>query len=200
MDIRKILLPGLIETSRLSESVYVIRDLFVNLFFVRTSQGLICIDTGFRNGHLKNEMNALGLCPDEVRLVLLTHLHWDHCRCVSAFPHARIYAGRNERGNRYDKISENELLQLGETTIRGIEIQGHTWGSVCYLINGKYLFTGDCLRLQSGRIKVFHRLFNQSTSDLKRSVYQKLSLLNDQVQILFTSHSGLKDKPALGDL
>lgn len=38
----------------------------------------------------------LGVTPDDVRLVVCTHLHYDHCGCNWLFPNARIVVQRRE--------------------------------------------------------------------------------------------------------
>ncbi len=39
---------------------------------------------------------AAGVAPGEVRLIILTHLHWDHCHNLHRFPGARVAVQRRE--------------------------------------------------------------------------------------------------------
>lgn len=43
-----------------------------------------------------NRLKELGLAPDDVKTVVLTHMHNDHAGGVEFFPHARFLVNRNE--------------------------------------------------------------------------------------------------------
>ena len=118
-------------------------------------------------------MSWLSIDPASVRHILITHQDTDHVGAVEAdspglFRDAKLYIGEVE--NRYltgevrRKViyrlyklpqvtihNEKVLLHDGEVfDIGGIKIEcflvpGHTWGHMVYLIDDKYLFTGDTL-------------------------------------------------------
>ena len=118
-------------------------------------------------------MGWLGINPASIRQILITHQDTDHVGAVEAdspglFQKAVLYVGEIE--NRYltgavrrrviyrlYKLpqvtirNEKVLLQDGQILeIDGIRIEcflvpGHTWGHMVYLIDDKYLFTGDTL-------------------------------------------------------
>ena len=111
--------------------------------------------------------------PKSIRHILITHQDTDHVGAVESdspglFRDAKLYIGEVE--NRYltgevrRKVicrlyklpqvtihNEKVLLHDGEVfNIGGIKIEcflvpGHTWGHMVYLIDDKYLFTGDTL-------------------------------------------------------
>lgn len=64
-------------------------DASVNAFVVDTGDQRILIDTGagaltgYTGGHLQNHLCAAGYPPESITLVLLTHIHSDHCGGVS---------------------------------------------------------------------------------------------------------------------
>jgi glyoxylase-like metal-dependent hydrolase (beta-lactamase superfamily II) len=85
----------------------------IGAFAVRSDGRLILVDTGignknrteFRNGILPENMLAAGISPDDVDLVLITHLHVDHVgwntierdgAWVPFFPRARYVIQRRE--------------------------------------------------------------------------------------------------------
>ncbi len=80
-------------------------------FVIRTGERTILVDTGLgpkglwdggeREGGLPDSLGALGVSPDEVDVVFLTHLHIDHvgwntdAEGVVAFPRARYVVHRD---------------------------------------------------------------------------------------------------------
>ena len=118
-------------------------------------------------------MGWLGIDPQSIRHILITHQDTDHVGAVEAdspglFRHARLYVGEIE--NRYltgevrrkviyhlyklpqvtinnEKVllKDNEIFRIGDIEIRCFLVPGHTWGHIVYLIDNKYLFTGDTI-------------------------------------------------------
>jgi glyoxylase-like metal-dependent hydrolase (beta-lactamase superfamily II) len=73
----------------------------VNAFLVRSQDGLILIDAGYGR-ELFSNLKALGVEPDQIGAVLLTHMHGDHIGGLldggkAAFPKAGLYLARQER-------------------------------------------------------------------------------------------------------
>jgi glyoxylase-like metal-dependent hydrolase (beta-lactamase superfamily II) len=74
---------------------------------LRSPDETILVDTGWdpalaakrgRTGHLEplRAMELLGIRPDTISRLVLTHLHWDHTGNVSAFPDAEILVQERE--------------------------------------------------------------------------------------------------------
>ncbi len=59
-------------------------DIWVNCFLINTADKLVLVDTGtggnemFDGGRLPAALNAAGVSPDAIDIVLMTHLHPDH--------------------------------------------------------------------------------------------------------------------------
>ena len=98
----------------------------------------------------------------DVQAILITHNHWDHLEgfdIVTERFKVPVGIGANdaeavaERDGYRDPIdvSQDNILQVGEITIRCIETPGHTLGSTSYLLPGDNpasaprVFTGDTL-------------------------------------------------------
>ncbi|XUV80593.1 MBL fold metallo-hydrolase [Enterobacter sp. TMH.L2] len=73
----------------------------INAFVINTGRELILVDTGAgelfgsAGGHLLENLRAAGIAPEDISLVLLTHIHADHSGGVEyrgkpAFPNARV--------------------------------------------------------------------------------------------------------------
>jgi glyoxylase-like metal-dependent hydrolase (beta-lactamase superfamily II) len=81
----------------------------VNCFLVESGSATILIDAGIggtpdaASGRLPKELENLGLRPEDISHVCLTHLHADHAGGIvsmagqSAFPHAEYVAHREEK-------------------------------------------------------------------------------------------------------
>lgn len=119
-------------------------------------------------------VRALGIDPDEVGLVVNTHLHWDHCSNNHLFPNARIAVQQREIAfarnpvvwhrrqfedllgvtaswlraeERIDPIDGDTELAPGLSVV---SLPGHTPGSQGVVVEAetnRYLIAGDCVDL-----------------------------------------------------
>lgn len=192
--LRRLLCPGLLESGALSDSLLAIRDGFVNLYVARSAAGLVCIDAGWRPAAVGREFAKLGLAPQEVRAVFLTHRHWDHARGLALYPQAQVFVGSRERRQRPVPMSAWQPLADGQTVVAaGIQVQavatpGHTLGSISYVVAGTLLFTGDTLRLRHGRALPFHACCNRDGQALRASLRRLAGLVG--IERLYSAHSG----------
>ena len=162
-----------LNTGWIDENVACVREWVANVFFYRKGDTTIMIDAGYNYDRLAEKMNWLGIDPHSIRHILITHQDTDHVGAVEAdspglFRDAALYIGEIE--NRYltgevrRKViyhlyklpqvtinNEKVLLHDGQgLDIDGVRIEcflvpGHTWGHMVYLIDDKYLFTGDTI-------------------------------------------------------
>jgi N-acyl homoserine lactone hydrolase len=119
------------------------------------------------NESIDKALNDIRVSPEEIDIVILTHLHWDHASNNHLFPNARFIAQRKE----YDYLTapepeikagyEPELvlrteykLVDGDTDIvPGISVvlaPGHSTGMQCVVVEtgaGKYILGGDLITL-----------------------------------------------------
>ena len=78
-------------------------------FVVVHPDGIVIVDTGVGGGHpgidalyrpqrrpVADHLSALKIAPDDVTLVINTHLHFDHCGDNSLFPDKRILVQKPE--------------------------------------------------------------------------------------------------------
>lgn len=84
-------------------------DLDIDYYFwvIRDSQGVFLVDTGFdpevgdrrRRAHYTTPAQVLpelGIAPDDVTAVVITHAHWDHTGNARQFPHAQLVMTESE--------------------------------------------------------------------------------------------------------
>lgn len=124
------------------------------------------IDPGFESAELTNAVLAAG--AEHVKLILLTHGHFDHIMGVAGIQrltHAKICiysddmlfttdnslnlssmmtSSRMEPFTADIALNDGDVIELGSLSIRVIYTPGHTIGSCCYLVENA-LFTGDTL-------------------------------------------------------
>lgn len=162
-----------LNTGWIDEHVACVREWVANIFFYRKGGKTIMIDAGYNYDRLEEKMGWLGIDPKSIRDILITHQDTDHVGAVEAdspglFRQARLYVGEIE--NRYltgevrrkviyhlyklpqvtinnEKVllKDEQVFHIGEIEIRCFHVPGHTWGHMAYLIDGKYLFTGDTI-------------------------------------------------------
>jgi hydroxyacylglutathione hydrolase len=197
-----------VETSQVTNDIYAVKDNIVNMFLIKDGSEFIAIDAGQKKRTITNEFQKLGLDPDQVKAVLLTHSDFDHVGAISLYKNAKVYLPEDEEqvingetgrflffGNKLDvksyKLIDDEVFWIDSVKILPIPVPGHTPGSTCYIVNNKYLFTGDALRLKAGNIDLFPKFINKNARRAKNSI-NKLTDLSG-VQYIFTAHYGYTD-------
>lgn len=194
------------ETKEIIDNIYAIQDSFTNLFLIKDGDTYIAIDGGNNLDVVSEGLNKLGIKPDQINTILLTHTDGDHIAAISLFKKAQVYLSKQEEqllngekarflffGNNiqtkeYSLINDQEVLQFGNIKVKGILTPGHTIGSMCYLINDKYLFTGDAIGLKDGKIHAFNDFFNMDTKMSIQSI-EKITSLSG-LEYIFTAHYG----------
>ena len=162
-----------LNTGRIDENVACVREWVANIFFYCKGNTTIMIDAGYNYDRLEEKMNRLGIEPKSIRHILITHQDTDHVGAVEIdspglFKKAKLYIGEIE--NRYltgevrrkviyhlyklpqvtiknEKVllSDGEIIDIDGIKIECFLVPGHTWGHMVYLIDDKYLFTGDTI-------------------------------------------------------
>lgn len=122
------------------------------------------IDNGdYKNKeYIKSEIEKI-ISLDKIKIILLTHLHYDHVGNLELFPSAEIYANieeikdyKNSSNNFFfgdvpeviDNILREKLkpLPIKINNLEVVDVPGHTKGSVAFLDKKrKLLFSGDTL-------------------------------------------------------
>lgn len=88
--------------------------------------------------------------------ILLTHSHFDHVNLVRPFVHqynAQVFMSAKEidyykfRCPNLNQLQNSEIIQIGETSVVGLETPGHTAGGMCLLLSAS-LFSGDTIFIE----------------------------------------------------
>ena len=131
---------------------------------VETNQGLTLIDTGlglddyahptwftqfFRiitsmpfdpQEAAVNQIQRLGYKPEDLKHIILTHMHFDHCGGLPDFPHAKVHVYKKE----YDAFVKHKGLLSAGYVKRHI---AHKPGFVLYEDTNEKWFDFDAIRL-----------------------------------------------------
>jgi N-acyl homoserine lactone hydrolase len=170
-------------------------DLPVMSFLIRHRQANVLFDTGCHpsalrdpvarwrglakvikpicdpDDHLISSLRSIGVPPDDVDVVICSHLHPDHCGCNAFFKHATIIVHQKEivaarapnaeqmgylapewDFGTFDQLSgERDLFGDGKIVL--IDLPGHTPGSIGALVtlekSGTYLLAADTVSLRA---------------------------------------------------
>lgn len=162
-----------LNTGWIDENVACVREWVANIFFYRRGETTIMIDAGYNYDRPAEKMGWLEIDAKSIRHILITHQDTDHVGAVEAdglglFKKAKLYIGEIENryltgevrrrvmhrlyklpqvtiNNKKQLLKDGETFKIGNIKIHAFLVPGHTWGHMVYLIDDKYLFTGDTI-------------------------------------------------------
>ncbi len=212
-----------LNTGRIDDHVYCVREWIANIFFYTKNGTTIMIDAGYNYARLKEKMDWLGIEPSSIKHILITHQDTDHVGAIERdsdglFRYARVYIGETENmyltGLRRRKVifglyklpmveTENEkrLLKDGDVffindiKVEAILVPGHTWGHMVYLIDDAYLFTGDTIWFGPDGGYSFINSLAENNELAKKSLVKLEGLLRSRglAPKVITGHTGWSD-------
>lgn len=195
-----------IETGEIMDNIFSIQDSYANLFIVKDGESYIAVDGGIHSDIVSKELNKIGVDPDKIKAVFLTHSDSDHTAAIKLFKNAQIYLSPQEiqfqngpkprkyffkskiKTDGFSTISDGQTINIGNIKIKGILTPGHTPGMMCYQINDKYLFSGDLVCINNGHIEKFDEFFNMDDKMATKSIEIITTL--PAVEFIFTAHFG----------
>jgi hydroxyacylglutathione hydrolase len=154
----------MISTTNIGDDIYKFTgNDVVNCYLIKDQK--IIIDTGNPTDRtsLKQAISKI-IELEDIKIVLLTHLHYDHSGNVCLFPNAKFYTSQEEidayakHGTSLtfdmfgmginDDIDRCNLLPISQFSNSKFEIfftPGHTPGEISFLYDKIYLFSGDVI-------------------------------------------------------
>jgi glyoxylase-like metal-dependent hydrolase (beta-lactamase superfamily II) len=195
-------------TQEITGGVYAVKDANVNLFLIKGNDGYIAVDAGNSSDTVRREMQKLSIDPLKVVAVFLTHTDLDHVAALGLFAKAKIYISKdeeqmingktprffvihNKKIPHYELLNDNQTVSISGLDIRGIATPGHTPGSMSYVVNGAFLFTGDTMSLKEGKAALFNEFFNMDSKTEIESIRKLATVQN--LKYVFTAHYGFTD-------
>lgn len=162
-----------LNTGWINENVACVREWIANIFFYTKNGTTVMIDAGYNYERLREKMGWLDIDPASIRHILITHQDTDHVGALETdsgqlFRDATVYISEIENryltgetrrkvfhgfyklprvkmDNQKVLLKDGQVLRIGDIKIECILVPGHTWGHMVYLIDEKYLFTGDTI-------------------------------------------------------
>lgn len=122
---------------------------------VRNGERNIVVDTSSeeRKDSILYSLQQLGILPEEIDTVVITHLHDDHTGNIGLFPRARLMAHEHE-----SPPFDWTILKGGEELIPGVKVMhtpGHSPGSISVFVEAdrRYAIAGDALPTEDNYVK-----------------------------------------------
>jgi metallo-beta-lactamase class B len=140
-----------VEPARVFDNLYFVGDRSTSAWALTTSDGIILIDAGFHHnveGTIIGGMRKLGLKPEDIRYVIVSHGHNDHfggANLLQKSFKARIVMSEADwehmvtwpqRGipapfpDRDVVVKDGDLIRLGDQSVRMVVTPGHTPGTI----------------------------------------------------------------------
>jgi metallo-beta-lactamase class B len=129
---------------KLFDNLYYVGRTDVGAWVIKTSDGLALIDTLYTPQDAENiiipGMRKLGLNPDDLKVVFVTHFHGDHSGGVPYFQQRGVRVMLSQADwasmpshaapNAASVASDGQVITLGDTPITVVFTPGHTPGAI----------------------------------------------------------------------
>ncbi|MEM2024929.1 MAG: MBL fold metallo-hydrolase [Desulfurococcaceae archaeon] len=176
------------------KGVFLIRGEISNIYLVAKQGGYLLVDAGSQQDPplVISSIESLGLKPNQVKHILVTHYHWDH---INGLPRLKEYTGAKVVAHKDEEdllskegVSADILLSHGDI-IAGFQVihsPGHTPGSACYLdLDREALFVGDLVYEEN---KELHEVDQQYTQDPAKNRESIANLLSYKFKHVMPGH------------
>ena len=173
-----------------------------NIYVVGKDEAVV-IDTGVGNyaNPVWPQLEELGVTPDKVKGVVLTHAHHDHA--MGAFiilqrADPRVYVHRLDTqyiasrfGDNLVKVEDGDVIETELWPLEAIWTPGHTEGGMClYAREERILFSGDTVFPDGG-----YGAYHGESGSLKAIIESLRRLSELEVDIMLPGHG----RPLLED-
>jgi hydroxyacylglutathione hydrolase len=161
-----------------------------------TTREAAVVDPSFNAGEITRILKAENL---RLKYIVNTHGHSDHTvgnEELRAIFNAKTIAHRLSRINADVEVDDGNTIYVGDVSIKVIYTPGHTTDSICLLVDGKKLLTGDTLFVgECGRTD----LPGGNPRSMYDSLFNKLLKLDDDVEVYPGHDYGPKPYSTIGE-
>jgi glyoxylase-like metal-dependent hydrolase (beta-lactamase superfamily II) len=158
---------------------------------------------------LASQLEQLGVKPEDIKLMALSHSHPDHAGNLEMFPHTMLLVQRAE----YDWKGRQDTLQFnpnhpvtkidgdhdvfGDGSLMLIFTPGHTPGHQSLLVRlpktGPVILSGDVVHLTENLVNRGVPVNNESKEDSIHSIDKVLALMAKEHAQLWVNHDAIQD-------
>lgn len=147
----------------------------------------IVVDTGspFMKAGIKTSLKQIGIFPEDVDILILTHNHSDHKGNVAMFPKAKLLVHERESPVRGSEVMEGEDYSVCEG-VKVIHTPGHTPGSCSVVVSSDrtYVIAGDACPLKDNFLKMVPPALNYDA----RLALESLKRIADIADVVVPGH------------
>lgn len=154
----------------------------------------VAVDPSYSPEQFAKKAEEIGM---KIVAIAVTHGHGDHTNgnaTLRELTGAKVWIHKSAAGPDDLGVGDSDILTVGALQIRVIYTPGHTLDSVCYLVNGERLVTGDTLFV--GKVG------GTGTEKAARVEYDsltKLMKLPDEVSVWPGHDYGVRPSSTIGD-
>lgn len=190
-----------------ANDVIVIKDWFTSAQLLKTDDGAVLFDAGFRAGTMERRLEDEGVALSDLRHVFLTHGHTDHLGLlvdradaldvtVHGFADEQPVLDEETDGSvSIDApLTDGTPVQVGQFTIEPFAVPGHTPGSAVFLVDGVLLVGDSALVDRDGRLVPVPENRSDDPAQLVQSMEalaERLEPRADAIDWIVPSHSAM---------
>lgn len=183
--------------------------------WVRTPEGVVGSPgvRGIVNRTLASQLDEIGVKPDDVTIIALSHAHFDHVGNTRLFPRAKWYVQKTEYqvmfGPEYKKfrfmptlyatLRNNPVVMLqgdrdifGDGSVRILSTPGHTPGHQSLLVRlpktGLVILSGDVAHFEENFINRRVPTFNADAKQTRQSMNKVDAIVKNERAQLWINH------------
>lgn len=200
------------------ENVYFVGTSWVSIFLIDTDEGLVLVDCAMQETLylLIDSIHSLGFDPKDIKKLLITHGHFDHCgaaRSIQEMSGCEIWLGKGDEfffTERRDLIAFEELvpefnidnfydygslIDMGNIKIKPVHCPGHTPGTTSLFFDvdnqGEKLTCAVHGGLGSSIMSKGHLKANRLPLSLQSDYIESIEKVIDcKVDVVLPSHAG----------
>ena len=137
--------------------------------------------------NLEKIFGALKKNSWKAKYVINTHSHFDHVlgnEQVVEITGAQIVQHKNSELVKQISVSEGDVIEVGNIQVKVLHTPGHSHDSICLVVEGHFVFTGDTLFVGNcGRVD----LPGSNPKEMYTSLFEKVAKLEESL-IVYPGH------------